>query len=238
MISNKSIKLLSITFLIGFIIIKIFGKYIILPFWDYLYTVDFNLIDLKTHLLISVDSLISLIVPICYAIFLFKYSKLFDKNPIFWATLGFIKGSFVIVLFLLTLIINGSKGLDNFTLNLKSKYRNIILWTFWLIILGIVFGLITKIMLTPLYTRIFDAETYSQYIMLTRTDQTTVLIYKFLINIGIAIWINKATKEENLNPTLWTLFGLIGGFIAPVLFYIYKFIDIKNEFNTTANTRS
>jgi hypothetical protein len=90
--SSNRLKNISILLLIGYILIVLFGKYLAIPVWKVLYTTDYHSLDLKSHLIYSIFSIISLIPGMICSAVIYRYSKNYLTNPYLWMTLGFIEG--------------------------------------------------------------------------------------------------------------------------------------------------
>ena len=80
---------------------------------------------------------------------------------------------------------------------------------------------------TPLgqiiFSRVFGYETISDIRFMVHSMAMASAVIKPLVYIGIGIWLFiLARKEENATPWIWLLFGIFGGILAPILFYLIK----------------
>lgn len=48
-------------------------------------------------------------------------------------------------------------------------------------------------------------------------------------NAVIAIWLFTLAKRHNMTPWVWVLFSLVGGLLAPILFFAIKIYETLNQ---------
>jgi len=228
---SKKLNTLFVALIIGNCIVIFFGELLAIAFWDLLYRPEFKTPDNSYYLFSGLESVSALIIPTCYAVLLYRSSKHVGSSPLLWAALGFITSSpLVIVVFILFNLTNGVNGSNEPTEVILKKF---ITWSIAIILVGIMIGILRNL-LPMLGERILTDEMHQQYFMTTRFDKFLRTGYKFIVNVGVAIWISKELKKQNHSPILWIVLSLMGGLLAPIIFY--SFILLTNKFTRKYST--
>ena len=80
-----------------------------------------------------------------------------------------------------------------------------------------------------LLARLYGATEYGQMVLFNKGVASIFLVFKFLVNICIAIWLFVAAREHKW---AWLVLGIFFGLLAAIFFYllrIYEILRTKSE---------
>lgn len=74
-----------------------------------------------------------------------------------------------------------------------------------------------------LLVRLYGAEEYGHMIFFNKGVASIFLVFKFLANICIAIWLFVTARE---NKWAWLVLGFFFGLVAAIFFYLLRIYDL------------
>lgn len=115
-----------------------------------------------------------------------------------------------------------------------KKIEKLALIVLVLMILSMVASPLTLILMNRLY----GPTVQVQYSVLTRTMASMTILCRYLVNIGVGIWLFVLARLEKATPLLWLLFGLTFGLIAAVLFFLIKTYEAVRSANVVEKAQT
>lgn len=89
-----------------------------------------------------------------------------------------------------------------------------------LLIVAFILNLLFSTLSIPFLTAFLSVGDYAQYKLSVSTATIINLIFGYLLNIIVAIWMYREARKQNERPWTWTVFALFFGLIAVIIFYL------------------
>jgi ACR3 family arsenite efflux pump ArsB len=88
------------------------------------------------------------------------------------------------------------------------------------LIIAFILNVFTSSLFAPFLASQISRNEYATVSITTSIVNTISLILGFLLNIIIAVWINREAAKQNEERWIWTAFSLFFGLMAVVAFYL------------------